>query len=101
MAAIAALVLLLLLLKKKKAPEYEESIEGTVESAEMQTDMPEYISEYGLSDGVSEVRDGDDPDDIPRGAADSGDSGDFRLYEGNASEHNPEEMEGFDNDAGE
>lgn len=97
LAAIAFLLLLLLLLKKKKvAP---ESAVETVEVDTTGADTLEYISEYGLSDGLAHnVDSGDEaghPSDVPH------EPSDFVSDDINASEHNPDDFEGFADDAGE
>jgi hypothetical protein len=96
LAAVAAVLLLLFLLKKKKKK--EEIVEVATEDTMATTlDAAEFISEYGLSDGAPQDVHMDDDIDMPR---DAPEGGSYFSDDGNASEHNPDELR-FDDDPGE
>jgi hypothetical protein len=91
LAALAALLLLLLLRKKKKQEEVEEGEETVGSESTLGTidGEDEYISEYGLSDGVRPLDSDQDVNDLPNDELDSN----FIDECSNASEHNPEELD--------
>jgi hypothetical protein len=91
LAALAALLLLFLLKRKKNQGDQGEVDETmTVETTSMDDDEI-YISQYGLSDGVRPIDGDDDYEDLPQAApSDEPYNEEFE----NASEHNPEDLEG-------
>jgi hypothetical protein len=96
LAALAALLVLLLLLKKKKEPDLGPA-ETEIETTATLDDVNDYISEYGMSDGVPAIDD-DENLDMP---CESGSNGDYASDVMNASENNPDDLEGFEGDADE
>jgi hypothetical protein len=94
LAALAALVLLFLLRRKKKVV---EPIEETVETNSTTLDENDaYISEYGLSDPVHALDDGEDDEDLPQAGLQQGHSEGSEMEA--MSERNPDEFNGAELD---
>jgi hypothetical protein len=101
LVVVGALLLLLFLMKRKKGLNVHEPEETGDESmVDTITDNDNYISEYGLSEGVRPMEDEDGGEDLPQVA---GDGDQYVSDIENASEHNPEDLEGggFSCDPGE
>jgi hypothetical protein len=90
LAALAALLLLLFLKKRKPPDEVLEVVESETTLESTVVDSEEYISEYGLSDGVQPMDEDDDQEDLPQ-LCDG--SGAYNSQSENVSEHNPEELD--------
>jgi hypothetical protein len=89
LAALAALILLFLLRRKKK--EVVELDEETVETGSTTVnDDDGYVSEYGLSDAVQPLDNGEDDEDLPKSAEKDGgcDGSEMEAL----SERNPDEF---------
>jgi hypothetical protein len=92
LAAIAALLLLLFLLKRRKKQIPDEAGEMIDErTVDTLTEHDEYISEYGLSNDMGPMEDDEGGEDLPHSM---GDDGMYASGVENASEHNPDELEG-------
>jgi hypothetical protein len=92
LAVIGALLLLLFLLKRSKRQIPDEVAETMDErTVDTLTERDEYISEYGLSDDMAPMEDEDGGEDLPHSM---GDDGVYASGIENASENNPEELEG-------
>jgi hypothetical protein len=87
LAALAALALLFILLKRRKKPEGPLEEETTVDDT--MTEVDDYISEYGLSDGRALV---DDVDGVGEDQPVM-DPGNYESDQENISERNPEDFE--------
>lgn len=91
MAALAVL-LLLLLLKKKKKPPSEDAMEADEEVTMTTTidDDVEFVSEYGLSEGMKISESDDGPLDLPNSG---GGDVTFASDAENGSEYNPDDLD--------
>jgi hypothetical protein len=99
LAALAGLLALLFVWKKKKMePDIPIDQETTDNTTATVDDVGDYISEYGLSDGVVPM-DGDEM------GAEKGplpdEPGSIGSREENFSEHNPEDLDHFEGEADE
>jgi hypothetical protein len=91
LAALAAVLLLLFLKKRRKKKTGDEAQEtGADLVIETFTEDEPCISEYGLSEGCDPGEDGEDQEDLPQAGSDVGH---WNSDLGNASEHNPEDID--------
>jgi hypothetical protein len=92
-AALAALLLLLFLFNKKRGSELiEQGVEMQDPSVDTTIDVPDFISEYGLSEGAPPSDDDDNGVDLPLA---QGEAGYYESDDRNASENNPEELDEY------
>jgi hypothetical protein len=99
LVALAGLLMLLFVWKKRKRdPDIPIDQETTEDTTATLDDVGNYISEYGLSDGIVPM----DGDEMSAEAGPLPDEpGSIGSREENCSEHNPEDLDHFEGEADE